>query len=100
MADVVVFARLTAKAGAGDRLVDALRPLAAQVLDEPGTLQYEVHRAGDEVWVFERYVDHAAFEAHASSDVAKMVVAGLSDLLGAAPDIALTTEAAEPKRPG
>jgi autoinducer 2-degrading protein len=56
------------KPGSFDAFMDAMRVnAAASVRDEPGCLTFDVLRDrsdADLVWLYEVYVDEAAFEAH------------------------------------
>ena len=51
-------------------MADILRRMAPLSRAEPGCLQYDVHRHPDDpntFFLFERYVDEAALEAHAAA---------------------------------
>jgi quinol monooxygenase YgiN len=59
-----------AREGQRDAVTDLLRRLMPLSRAEPGCLQYDAHRAVDDpdmFFLFERYVDEAALEAHAAS---------------------------------
>lgn len=67
----VVAAVWTAKEGNSDAVAAAIAELIAPSRAEPGNLVYEPHRdpADPDVFFFyERYVDQAAYEAHAASE--------------------------------
>ena len=59
-----------AREGEGEAVANLLRRLASLSRAEPGCLQYDPHRDPedpDTFFLFERYVDEAALEAHAAS---------------------------------
>jgi len=67
---VVLAVTWVAREGESDAIADLLRRLMALSRAEPGCLQYDVHRDPDDpnsFFLFERYVDDAAFEAHQAS---------------------------------
>jgi quinol monooxygenase YgiN len=62
-----LFAESTARAGAEQRVADLVAGLTAQVRAEPGNLAFEPYtlKADPRRWfVYEAYVDEAAFQAH------------------------------------
>ena len=67
---VVLAVTWVAKEGEADAVADLLRQVAPLSRAEPGCLQYDVHRDRDDAnrfFLFERYVDEAALEAHGAS---------------------------------
>jgi quinol monooxygenase YgiN len=65
--EFVVIAQYKARAGEEDRVEAALKHMREPSRAEPGNLDYQVLRDPRQRAVFvlyERYVDHAAFEAH------------------------------------
>jgi autoinducer 2-degrading protein len=67
----VVIARWTAKDGEEEAVAAALSNLIEPSRAEPGNLAYVVHRDPADprrFVIYERYVDAAAFEAHAASE--------------------------------
>ena len=68
----VIIAPLQIKEGNKEKFLEALLPNAqAAANTEPGCLRFDVIQdAGDpnRVWVYEIYVDEAAFQAHTSSE--------------------------------
>jgi quinol monooxygenase YgiN len=67
---VVLAVTWIARQGERDAVEDLLRRLIPLSRAEPGCLQYDVHRdAGDPdaFFLFERYADEAALEAHQAS---------------------------------
>jgi quinol monooxygenase YgiN len=66
-----------ARAGAEARLEAILGELAAVTRVEPGCLTYQPHRAADGAGVFfiyEQFVDEAAFNAHLESEYYRRLV--------------------------
>lgn len=66
----VVVATWTARAGEEDAVAEALRHLVAPSRSEPGNIIYQPHRDPDNrqtFFLYEQYVDLAAYDAHASS---------------------------------
>ena len=67
---VVLAVTWVAREGESDAVEDILRRLMALSRAEPGCLQYDVHRDPEDrnsFFLFERYVDDAAFAAHGAS---------------------------------
>ena len=67
---VVLAVTWVAKEGEADAIAEILRQGMPISRSEPGCLQYDVHRDQDDAnrfFIFERYVDEAALEAHGSS---------------------------------
>lgn len=72
-----------------DALVEALKPMLAEVLGEPGTLAYGLHRVSgalEGVSVYEIYADAEAQALHVRSDAIEALKAKLPELLGAPPE--------------
>jgi len=87
---VSVIAKLQAKEGKRDELVEQLGKLVVAAEDEPGTLVYSVNLSNTEpdvVYFFEMYADQDAFAAHGKSDAFKAAGAGLGELLGGRPEL-------------
>jgi quinol monooxygenase YgiN len=67
---VVLAVTWVAKEGEADAVAEILRQVMPISRAESGCLQYDVHRDQDDLrrfFIFERYVDDAALEAHGSS---------------------------------
>jgi quinol monooxygenase YgiN len=61
----------TIKDGEFDAVLAALRPLVEASRAEPGCLLYQAHRLPDDpnvIFLYEQYVDQAAYQAHADSE--------------------------------
>ena len=85
----LIIAPLQIKDGAKEQFLEALLPNArAAANTEPGCLRFDVIQdAGDpnRVWVYEVYIDEAAFQAHTESEhylKAVPVLGGLMDEAG------------------
>ncbi len=92
MPQVSVIAKLIAKEGKRDELVEQLSKLVAAAEEEPGTLVYSVNLSTTEpevVYFFELYTDQAALDVHGKSDAFKAAGAGMGDLLGGKPELYL-----------
>ncbi|EIM84797.1 uncharacterized protein STEHIDRAFT_169692 [Stereum hirsutum FP-91666 SS1] len=83
--ELCLFAKIHPKAGMGPQVVEWIGKLKDAVKNEPGTLEYSWAQNGDELLVWERYVDAAAFAAHTTNDVFKAFVA--ADLWRSAPSM-------------
>lgn len=67
----VVTAIWTARQGEDERVLAALSKLIEPTREEPECLVYQVHRSLDDPCVFflyEQYVDRAAYDAHGASE--------------------------------
>jgi quinol monooxygenase YgiN len=84
MSKVAIVAKMTAKEGQRDKLVDALQPLLEAVNDETGTEVYAMHTdasAPEVVWFYELYTDQEAMMLHGTSQTMKAVGGALAELL-------------------
>lgn len=80
----VVCATWVARAGEGPTVASALTRLAPASRDEPGNIAYVVHRGLDDPNVFflyERYADRGAYEAHLASEHFRRALGEASDAL-------------------
>jgi quinol monooxygenase YgiN len=71
MAKVAVFAKITARPGQLEPLVEAAEVMVRAVDEESGTEIYALNVDRDQgaLWFYELYTDQDAFNAHAWSDV-------------------------------
>lgn len=84
MEPVVLYAEFTAKAGVEDKVEGLIRRLAADVRTEDGNVEFSVYRERDQsrrFFVFERYADEAAFQAHIGAAYGQVFNTALSDLI-------------------
>jgi quinol monooxygenase YgiN len=92
MSQLSVIAKLPAAPGKGEELIAALQAALDIAADEPGTQYYVLHvdaSNADVVWMYERYEDQAALDAHSKSMMALFPVLG--PLLGGAPELHIVT---------
>jgi quinol monooxygenase YgiN len=67
---VILYATFTATPGNAAKVAEMLRDYAANVRNEPGNVVFEATCKADEpsaFFVYEEYVDEAAFQAHLSA---------------------------------
>jgi quinol monooxygenase YgiN len=84
MSKVAIVAKMTAKEGQRDQLVEALQPLLEAVKGESGTEVYAMHTdasAPEVVWFYELYTDQEAMMLHGTSQTMKAVGGELAGLL-------------------
>ncbi|MEV8546479.1 antibiotic biosynthesis monooxygenase family protein [Streptomyces sp. NPDC051572] len=77
------FAKLVSRPGGRDDLIAALRPMFAQVENEPGTLLYLMQVSTEDpdvVWMHELFADEEAFGVHSVSQVHAEVTKRLHEL--------------------
>jgi quinol monooxygenase YgiN len=84
----VVSAKWRAKAGSEDRLAEICHEMTAPSRAEAGNLFYQAHRSPDDprlFYLYEQYVDEAAYEAHMESEHFTRLVKGeaIPDILEA-----------------
>ena len=103
MAQVSVIAKLVAKEGKRDELVEQLSKLVAAVEDEPGTLVYSVNLSTTDpevVYFFELYTDKDALALHGKGEAFAAAGAGMGGLLGAKPELYMCELATAKGLPG
>jgi quinol monooxygenase YgiN len=84
-----VIAKVTAKEGKRDELVEGLTKLVSATESEPGTLLYALNvstKEADVIWFYELYGDQDALKAHGASDAMK-ATASLGDLMAGRPEL-------------
>ncbi len=94
MPKTAIFAKITAQPGKGDELLAALSAMLEPVEQEPGTELYILHTSESEpdvVRVYEVYSDGDAVAAHMGSEAMKAAGAAMGSLLGAPPEITMST---------
>ncbi len=73
----IICATWLARAGSEESVLEALKKVAPLSRQEPGVLQYIVHRSQEEprrFFLYEEYRDEAAFQSHLESDHFKKYV--------------------------
>lgn len=84
---VIVTAKVKLQPGKSEEFLEAVRVMKPQVMQDPGAIQYDLHRSAespDEFLFYERYENEEAFAYHLSTDHFK-VLAGKIDPLMAVP---------------
>jgi quinol monooxygenase YgiN len=90
MPKVAELAKLTAREGKRDELLEALAAMVAQAESEPGTEVYVFHAdAHDDVtvWSYELYADQSARDAHGASPAMAEIGPRVGPLLAGAPEL-------------
>ena len=98
---VTVVAKLKVQSGSEAQFTAAADKMIAHVkANEPGTLQYILHRAGSDPSTFmfyEIYADPAAMAAHSGSTAMAEFFGAVGGLMDGRPDIAIYEEVAGKK---
>ncbi|OFW58689.1 MAG: hypothetical protein A2133_08215 [Actinobacteria bacterium RBG_16_64_13] len=84
---LIVTARVRLQTGKSQEFLEAVRVMKPQVMNDPGAIEYSLHRSADEPDMFlfyERYETNEAFDYHLSTAHFK-VLAGQIDPLMAVP---------------
>ena len=79
---VVLYAEFTARPGSVAEVQRLITGLAADVHREPGNPEFTVYQRAEDpcrVFVFERYADRAAFEAHLAAPYGAVFNAALGE---------------------
>lgn len=87
---VGVLIKFTARSGAGADLADVLVNAAAEVATEPGTLLWQVDRQADQpdvVFLYERYENPTALDAHNSTELNASTRAATGAFLAGPPEV-------------
>lgn len=94
---ISICAILIANPGKEAALEDLLLRLVEPVSQEPGTLEYRIHRALDNpgrFFFYEKYTDQAAIDTHMATPHFKELLVKLEGLIAHAPEIVLYEEIA------
>jgi quinol monooxygenase YgiN len=94
---IVVTAMMKAKEGSADELEKIIKGYAPKFLNDPGCLEYRVHRRADNpdlFFFYERYEGAEALTYHASAPHFKEMFGALKALLDGKPEIAMYNEIA------
>ncbi|GAB6038447.1 hypothetical protein JCM15519_30060 [Fundidesulfovibrio butyratiphilus] len=87
---VIVTALLTAKPGKEAELEALATAMVEHVKDEPGALEYTLHRGVDNPHIFvfhERYADQTACEAHMGTPYLARFLGQAAELLACEPQV-------------
>jgi quinol monooxygenase YgiN len=83
---LIVTAKVKLQSGKADEFIEAARAMQAKVVNDPGAIQYSLHRSTidpDQFIFYERYEDEAAFAYHLSTDHLKAFGATIDPLMEA-----------------
>jgi quinol monooxygenase YgiN len=89
-----VIAKLTARDGKRDEMIEAFRGFLADVENEAGTEVYTIltDDADDNaVWVFEVYTDKAGLDSHSNGEAMKKFIEAAGATFGGAPELHMVT---------
>ena len=90
----ILYATFTASVGKEAEVAALISGLQEQVRQEPGNLVFQATtRQGNprEFFVYEEYVDEAAFQAHMGSDAFKEFSKSLAEFIDGAPEFSFLT---------
>lgn len=89
-----LFAKITARSGRREELVEALRAMLVAVESEPGTVRYVLHTDDsnpDVVWFYESYRDEAALAAHRGTEAMRQIRGRLEELAAGPTELTMLT---------
>jgi quinol monooxygenase YgiN len=92
---IVLTATMKAKDGSGEELAKVIRAAAPKFLNDPGCVDYRVHRRmdnGDLFFFFERYENNDALTYHAGTQHFKEMFASMKPLLEGKAEILMYKE--------
>ena len=92
---LIVTAKVRLQSGTSDEFLEAVRVMQPQVMNDPGAIEYSLHRSADEPDVFlfcERYEDKEAFEYHLSTEHFKILAGRIEPLMAAPGEIGMWVE--------
>lgn len=90
MSAVAKLVRMRVAAGRQDDLLAVLEPVRAAASGDPGTETWSIHGSLEDpglVFIYERYRDQAALEAHDQLPELREALAQVGDLLEGAPEV-------------
>jgi quinol monooxygenase YgiN len=93
---LIITAKVRLQPGASEEFLDAYRWMRPQVLNDPGAIQYDLHRSADDPDQFifyERYENEEAFAYHLTTDHFKALSARIDPLMAGPPEIGTWVEA-------
>lgn len=92
---IVVAAMLKAAEGKGDEVEREFRKLAPNVLNDPGTLAYVIHRSIDDpskFFIYEKYESREALKQHSSTTHFQEFSRAIASMLDGRPQVGLYNE--------
>jgi len=88
MSAKALIARLEAKPGRRDEVVELITKVFGEVGAQRGTLAFNAHPEGDNtLWVYELYADDQAWAEHRSGEMFNAVQPSLAELFSEPPDV-------------
>ena len=92
---VIVTAKVRLQPGTSERFLEAVRVMQPQVMNDPGAIQYSLHRSADDPDTFifyERYESEEAFAYHLSTGHFKSLAGTIDPLMVAPPELGTWAE--------
>jgi quinol monooxygenase YgiN len=92
---VIINAAIKAKEGSGNDLENIFKTYAPKFLQDPGCLEYKVHRRLDNpdvFFIYEQYADDEALKFHSGAPHFKEMFGAMKPLLDGRPEIGLYKE--------
>lgn len=92
---VIITAKVKLQSGASEKFLEAVRAMQPQVMQDPGAIEYSLHRSADDPDTFifyERYESKEAFAYHLSTDHFKVLSGTIDPLLAAPGEISTWVE--------
>lgn len=90
MPPIVKLVQLHVAEGRRQELLELLEPVRAAAAEDPGTEAWAVHAdrsRPDQIFIYERYRDHAAAEIHEALPVLREAIAGIGACLARPPSV-------------
>ena len=87
---LIITAKVRLQSGTSEEFLDAYRWMHPLVMQDPGAVQYSLHRSAedpDEFIFYERYESEDAFEYHLSTEHFKALSARIDPLMAGPPEI-------------
>lgn len=81
---LIVTAKVNLQSEKAEEFIEAVRVMKIQVMQDPGAVQYSLHRSvdnPDQFLFYERYDSEEAFEYHLSTDHFKVLAAKIDPLM-------------------
>lgn len=92
---VIITARVRLQSGKSEEFIDAVRSMKPKVMQDPGAIEYSLHRSLDdpnEFIFYEQYESEAAFAYHLSTGHLKALAETIEPLFEVPGDIGKWTE--------
>jgi len=92
---VIITAKVRLQPGTSERFLEAVRVMQPQVMNDPGAIQYSLHRSADDPDTFifyERYESEEAFAYHLSTGHFKSLAGTIDPLMVAPPELGTWAE--------